>query len=175
MGVTAWSIGQPFACPRTWRRMGVPDLERFGRVLRLRWLWQEWTDDSKLWVGTKVSCKDIDRLLFNASTTIIIGNGHKAQFWHHAWLEGEALRYLVPNLFKLARRKNRAVNQELHNGSSIRSLRTQITTTSQIREFIDRWIRLLNVQLQEDVQDSITWKWTADEIYSTRSTYRIQF
>jgi hypothetical protein len=85
--------------------MGVPDLERFGRALCLHWLWQEWTDDSKPWVGTEVPCKDIDRLLFNASTTITIRNGHKARFWHRAWLEGEASRYLAPNLFKLAHRK----------------------------------------------------------------------
>ena len=25
--------------------------ERFGAALRLRWLWLEWTDTSKLWVG----------------------------------------------------------------------------------------------------------------------------
>jgi len=104
-----------------------------------------------------LSC--IDRLLFNSSTTVTIGNGHKAQFWHHAWLEGEAPRYLAPNLFKLVRRKNRTVHQELLSGNWIRSLRA----------------RLLNVQLQDDVQDSIIWKWTADGIYSTRSAYRIQF
>jgi hypothetical protein len=41
--------------------------------------------------------------------------------------------------------------------------------------FIDLWVRLLNVRLQDDVQDTITWKWTPDGIYSTRSAYRIQF
>jgi hypothetical protein len=66
--------------PKDWGGMGVPDLERFERTLRLRWLWQEWTDDSKLLVETEVPCKDIHSLLFNASTTVTIGNGHKAQF-----------------------------------------------------------------------------------------------
>jgi hypothetical protein len=104
-------VNWPTVCmPKDLGGMGVPDLERFGRALHLRWLWQEWTDDCKPWVGTEVPCKDIDRLLFNASTTITIRNGHKACFWHHAWLDGEAPRYLAPNLFKLVRRKNRTVS-----------------------------------------------------------------
>lgn len=35
--------------PKDLGRLGVLDLEMFGRVLRLRSLWQEWTDDSKPW------------------------------------------------------------------------------------------------------------------------------
>ena len=146
--------------------MGVPDLDRFGRALRLRWLWQEWGDDPKPWVGTEVPCNDTDRLLFNSSTTITIGNGNKARFWHHNWLEGEAPRYLAPQLFKLVRRKNRMVRQELHNGNWITVLRAHITTTTQLQEFVGLWTRLQNVQLQPDVQDTIIWKWTADDAYS---------
>jgi hypothetical protein len=37
------------------------------------------------------------------------------------------------------------------------------------------WIRLHNIQLQLEVQDSIIWMWTYDGKYSMRSTYRIQF
>ena len=81
----------PTVCkPKDLGGMGVPDLDRFGRALRLRWLWQEWGDNPKPWVGTEVPCNDTDRLLFNSSTTITIGNGNKARFWHHNWLEGEA-------------------------------------------------------------------------------------
>jgi hypothetical protein len=112
--------------------MGVPDLDRFGRALRLRWLWQEWGDDPKPWVGTNMSCNDMDRLLFNASTRVTIGDGNRARFWHHSWLEGEAPRYLAPNLFKLVRKKNRTIHQELNNGNWIRSLRTLITSTLQV-------------------------------------------
>jgi hypothetical protein len=59
--------------------MGVSNLDRLGRALRLRWLWQEWGDDPKPWVGTEVPCNDTDRLLFN-STIVTIGNGDKAHF-----------------------------------------------------------------------------------------------
>ena len=126
-------------------------------------------------MGTEVPCNDTDRLLFNSSTTITIGNGNKARFWHHNWLEGEAPRYLAPQLFKLVRRKNRMVRQELHNGNWITVLRARITTTTQLQEFVGLWTILQNVQLQPDVQDTIIWKWTADGAYSTSSAYMIQF
>lgn len=66
--------------PKDLGGLGVPNLERSGRALHLRWIWQELGDDPKPWVGMEVPCKDIDRLLFNASTTITIGNGNKAHF-----------------------------------------------------------------------------------------------
>ena len=103
-----------------------------GRALRLRWLWQEWGDDPKPWVGMDVPCNNMDRLLFNASTRVTIGDGNRACFWHHSWLEGDAPRYLAPNLFKLVRRKNMTVHQELNNGNWIRSLHTRITSTLQV-------------------------------------------
>jgi hypothetical protein len=85
--------------PKDLGGLGVPDLERFGHALRLRWLWQDWTEDSKPWAGIDLPCNDIDRLLFNSSTTVSLGDGAKARFWHNNWLDGEAPRYLAPNLF----------------------------------------------------------------------------
>ena len=67
------------------------------------------------------------------------------------------------------------MRQELQNGNWIRSLRTQITTFVHIQEFIALWIKIQDVQLTLDMQDSIVWSWTADGKYSTCSAYRIQF
>lgn len=99
----------------------------------------------------------------------------KTQFWHHSWVDGEAPRNLAPHLFELVRRKNRSVQQELHNHAWIRALRGRITTATHVEEFVSLWIRLQNIQLQPGIQDSIVWKWTPDGKYSTRSAYQIQF
>jgi hypothetical protein len=73
--------------PKQLGGMGLPDLDRFGHALHLQWLWQEWGDDPKPCMGTQVLCNDIDCPMYNASTTITIGNGNRARFWNHSWLE----------------------------------------------------------------------------------------
>ena len=95
--------------PKDLGGLGVLDLDNFGRALRVRWLWQEWSADNKPWSGLEIPCTEMDRFFFNTSTTITIGNGRKTRFWHHAWLDGEAPRNLAPQLFELVQRKNKTV------------------------------------------------------------------
>jgi hypothetical protein len=64
----------------------VLDLELFSRALCLRWLWFQWTEPDRRWVGMEVPCNDDDKQLFRASTRVVIGNGNKAEFWEAACL-----------------------------------------------------------------------------------------
>jgi len=141
----------------------------------MRWLWQKWHAENKPWAGLEIPCTEMDRLLFNASTTITIGNGKKTRFWHHAWLDGEAPRNLAPHLFELVQRKHKIVAQELANNSWISALQYKITNATQLEEFVSLWIRIQGVALNSEIEDTITWKWTPDGIYSARSAYRAQF
>jgi hypothetical protein len=78
-------------CKVNWRKttlpkelggLGVLDLEKFARALRLRWLWQQWTSPDKAWAGTEVPCDDADKRLFAKCTHIALGDGDKANFSH---------------------------------------------------------------------------------------------
>jgi hypothetical protein len=55
--------------------LGVPNLEKFTRVLRLRWLWHEWKEPSKHWVGLEMLCNRQDPLRG--------GNKLLNQWWKH--------------------------------------------------------------------------------------------
>jgi hypothetical protein len=55
----------------------------------------------------QVPCNNVDNLLFQASTSVAPGNGTKARFWHHSWLDGEAPQNLAPHFFELVKRKNK--------------------------------------------------------------------
>ena len=136
--------------------LGVLDLDKLGRALRLRWLWHEWTEEAKAWVGMEVPCNETDRFLFNASTIVTISNGHKTKFWHNSWLDGEALRNLAPHLFALVKRKNRTVKQELSNNTWIKALRGKITSATHVEEFVSLWIRVQDVHLLPEFPDKIT-------------------
>jgi hypothetical protein len=98
---------------------------------------------------------------------VMVGDGKKAQFWHHNFLDGEAPKNLAAHLFELVTRKNRMVQQEFNNNSWICLLRGRITTTTHLEEFVSLWLRVQSIQLQPGIRDSIVWKWSTDGIYST--------
>ena len=140
------------------------DLDKFGRALRLHWLWQEWHTYNKLWSGLEISC-----------TTVTIGNGKMARFWHHVWLDGEAPRNLAPQLFDLVQRKNKTVAQELTNNSWISALQNKIASADQLEELVSFWIRIQKVHLYSELRGLNHLEMDTRCIYSARSTYRAQF
>lgn len=152
--------------------LGVLDLERFGRALRLWWLWYEWKDPDRPWVGTVIPCDAVDRQLFRASTVVQVGNGRNARFCQSPWLQGQAPMDIAPNFYRLAWRKNRTVREDLQDHNWIRGLwRMQDGET--MAEFIKLWHLVQQVELNDE-EDSITWKWTASGSYTCKSAYLVQ-
>ena len=80
MGGTAWYSGPKQATQKKIGGLGILDLELFSMALRLRWLWLEWAEQDRPWVGTEVPCDSVDRQLFRASIVVTIGDGNKAYF-----------------------------------------------------------------------------------------------
>ena len=66
--------------PKILGGLGILNLEKFSRALRLRWLWHEWASPHKPWVGTETLNDDNDRNFFTAATRVTVGNGLKASF-----------------------------------------------------------------------------------------------
>ncbi|WVZ59317.1 hypothetical protein U9M48_009474 [Paspalum notatum var. saurae] len=52
--------------------LGIADLERFARALRLQWMWFQWKNEERAWVGLDIPCSKDDRDLFYASTVVTI-------------------------------------------------------------------------------------------------------
>jgi hypothetical protein len=130
-------VAWPLVCkPKALGGLGVLNLDKLGRALRLRWLWKEWTRDYHPWKGFKVPCNRVDRLLFSASTTVTIGDGKMAKFWHDSWLDGMAPRNIAPHLCDLIPRKNNLVARELRGHHWVKTLRSRITSTVWIEEFV---------------------------------------
>jgi hypothetical protein len=159
--------------PKCLGGLGILDLECFSRALRLRWLWYEWVEPDRPWVGTEVPCSEIDRQLFRASTVVTIGDGRKASFWKSPWLDGITPRDMAPNLFKLAWCKKNYVADDLHNQRWTRGL-WRMNTVDKMAEFMLLWDKLQSAELTE-TQDTIVWRWTANGMYSSKSAYRVQF
>ena len=160
--------------PKEWGGLGMPDLEKSGRALRLRWPWLQWKDSGRPWHGSTLPCDDTDMDLFRASTRITLGNGEKASFWKDNWCGNGPLRLWTPDLFKIATRKNRSVAKEMQDDNWIRSI-ARLSTPVQLTQFIEIWDMVTATNLTPDLPDDISWTLTSDGVYSTSSAYNAQF
>jgi hypothetical protein len=110
----------------------------------------------------------------NASTIVTIGNGKMADFWGSSWIEGQAPKNLAPNLYKKARRKNITVFKALRNNYWIQFC-APFTREEEVREFVSLWHSISSTHSLNDLDDTISWRWSADGKYSSSSAYKIQF
>ena len=155
--------------------MGILDLERFSRALRLRWLWDEWKAPEKPWVGFETPNDASDRQLFNAATRVTIGDGKKASFWSSSWLDGKPPKDMAPLVFKASRRKNRTVHDALTEHTWVADIAVEAFTAEHIGQFVQLWDLISDIQLSPDIEDSIIWTLSPNGCYSASSAYKAQF
>lgn len=102
--------------------LGILDLDRFSRALRLRWLWLAWSEVRRPWDGMKLPVDETDVALFTATTRVTVHNGQRASFWLSNWIDGRSPTSLFPLLFQHSRRKHRSVHDALADGHWINDL-----------------------------------------------------
>lgn len=105
-----------------------------------------------------------------------LGNGKTATFWRCPWANAVPLCVSFPRLFRHSRRKHRTVAEALTNETWIKDL-AHGDTTGLLHDFLTLARRLqdLNIILQQDTEDTIRWKFSADGKYSAASAYKMQF
>ncbi|KAM3385248.1 hypothetical protein ACQJBY_009276 [Aegilops geniculata] len=156
--------------------LGIHDLSKFARALRLRWLWLAWQQPHRPWVGTGTPCDSGDMALFAACTSVSIGNGTTASFWYSSWLGGRQLCSAFPALFAASIRKNRSVHEALHGDRWVLDLRhaNSIDIVHQVIQ-LAREIRSAGLVMNAQTPDSISWTQHNSGMFSTKSAYNAQF
>lgn len=71
----------------------------------MRWIWYEWKEPTKLWVGSGNPCDEMDMKLFYASSIIIVGNGAHTPFWHAPWVQDRKPKDIAPLIYEASSRK----------------------------------------------------------------------
>jgi hypothetical protein len=74
--------------PKSLGGLGVMDLAKFNRALRLRWIWQQWSNPDRPCSNLPPDTNETENALFRACTTATLGNGHTLRFWTDKWLGG---------------------------------------------------------------------------------------
>jgi hypothetical protein len=168
-------IRWPTVCtPKDVGGLGILDLERLARALRMRWCWFQWKYSERPWVGLDIPCDKNDKDLFYASTVVMVGYGKKANFWHSAWVNGKSPRNLAQLLFQRSKRKNFSVQRALQDNYWIAQV-YPLVTGEEIREYVQLFEEINMLQRDPNAEDEISWRWTKDGEYTTKSAYRIQF
>jgi hypothetical protein len=67
--------------PKLYGGLGIPDIQATSIALRVRWLWQSWTEPGKPWHGLPLPIDDKVRDLFAASVIFHLGDGQRIMFW----------------------------------------------------------------------------------------------
>lgn len=93
-------VNWPAVCsPTKYGGLGIHELQRFGWALRLRWLWIAWHHPERPWVGSEIPCDADDQALFVVVTSVAIGDGATASFWHSSWSGTGTLAQQYPSLY----------------------------------------------------------------------------
>jgi hypothetical protein len=97
------------------------------------------------------------------ATTIAIGNGCKTSFWDATQLEGGKPKDIAPLIFASSKRKSWKVNKALEGNAWVRKITLDESfTTDHLSQFVELWVKLQGVHLNEEVADDISWKLTAN-------------
>lgn len=113
----------------------------------------------------------MERALFFASTTMVLGDGRTSLFWEDRWLDGRSISEITPHLYACVpknRQHIRTIVDGLLNHSRARDIHGTIGIP-EIGEYL-LWRQLEPVQLSNQA-DTLTWKWSDSGVYSTRSCY----
>ena len=94
---------------------------------------------------------------FYAATSIIIGDGCTASFFHMPWFEGRKPKDIAPSIFAISKRKTFTVHMGINNEFQIAKIKkSEGITLNHLAKFVDLWTRVSVVQLTEGTADDLT-------------------
>jgi len=87
-----WTV---VCAPKLRGGQGFPNLEFTGFALRLRWEWLKRTRPDAVWSMLPSIQEKPVVAMFEASTTVVLGDGHSTRFWTDCWLSEGAISTFV--------------------------------------------------------------------------------
>jgi hypothetical protein len=106
--------------------------------------------------------------------SVTVRKGNKAQFWRSSWINGTSPLSIAPSLYQKSKRKNITVLKALHNNTWITHI-SPLQSSVEVHEYVNLWEGIHSIDRNEEIDDQITWRWTTNGEYSTKSAYHIQF
>ena len=157
--------------------LGIPNLGWMNKAVQARWPWLQRSDTSRPWAEFDITVPKASRQLFNAAARWVLGDGNTTLFWEDRWLEGHRIMELAPLTYGRVRKKTRntcTIAQALLNDGWVAQVSPEVSTDS-LREYLQLWNMIQELQLDPAQHDTITWSWEASGCYSARTAYAAKF
>jgi hypothetical protein len=154
--------------------LGILDLERLARALRLRWLWFQWKHTERAWNGLDLPVDRWDKELFATSTVVTIGDGKKGTVLA-LFLGGRCNSEKYCSNSVQERKKKKIVSPSGTEREPWIAHISPLIRPQEIKEYVALRELVGHTKLQENMEDSIRWCWTTDGEYTAKSAYLIQF
>jgi hypothetical protein len=169
-----WSKVQ---CPLRLGGLGVLDLHSMGLALRVRCLRLQRIDPERPWSTMPADEDMVTRAFFQASVRWEIGNGESIFFWSDAWLQGQAIGDLFPQLAAAVQprhRRSRRLSAALSGDAWVHDI-TGALTVPVLSQYLHLRALIAGVQLDAARPDRLIWAWSASAAYSSASAYNVLF
>ncbi|EEE53511.1 hypothetical protein OsJ_36687 [Oryza sativa Japonica Group] len=155
--------------------LGIRDIDRFGKALRLKWEFNRLEQEDRPWTMVRwKSDKDV-RDIFNSVAQHIVGDGNRTDFWRGKWLpRGGSIANNWPILFSFVGRTKITVAQGLLNNRWVRDLQGSLSNRALV-DYLALWDELQLVSLQSGEADSVLWRFSANGVFSASSAYEFLF
>jgi hypothetical protein len=135
--------------------LGILNLDKFATAHRLRWLWHEWTDEIKAWIGLGNSCNKQDRESF-----FLCGDNLSILEMERKLSLGDGCRpkdIIAPKIYDLSTKKNCSSMKALQNNSWVNQVDLrQGFEVEHIQNFIALWEMVTKIDLTIRIKDTIT-------------------
>jgi hypothetical protein len=144
--------------PKSMGGLGLPNLRLLKLALRCHWAWLQWTDPARTWADFDLRLPRTSVALFEAATTVRLGNGERARFWQDRWLEGARVEDIAPNLTTWVpphKAKARSVKEGL-SGLWLQDCGPDLTAEA-LADFFVLWQILAEVRLSPERDDELLW------------------
>uniref|UniRef100_A0A0A9H1T8 Reverse transcriptase zinc-binding domain-containing protein n=1 Tax=Arundo donax TaxID=35708 RepID=A0A0A9H1T8_ARUDO len=113
--------------------LGILNLCHLGQTLLMRWQWLSRTDLDRPWSVLAAKPDHEMVALFEASTSVQLGDGQSCLFWKDKWIDGRSIESLAPNLILIVPRRvrnQRTTFEALQNCRWVRDIWGGLTSRS---------------------------------------------
>jgi hypothetical protein len=141
------------------------------------WLWLQHTEPTRPWAQLPFKEDRATTTFFQSSTITVLGDGAKFRFWVNAWLDGQRLDQLAPNLVAAVPSRcqtRRTLASALENNNWMQDITTPRTVPVLVQYVLIRE-RIEQVALRQGVEDKLLWHWSASGRYLASSACNVMF